>query len=68
LNLTSAQKKKALAGRVLELAGETRLGKGEVSVRDEEKKKAAKRVRDGMAAKQKERNKNALDEVSGNFC
>ena len=63
LNLTLAQRRKALAGRVLELAGETKLGKGEGKVRAAEKRKAAKHIRDGMMAKQKERSKATLEEV-----
>ncbi|KIJ56731.1 hypothetical protein M422DRAFT_149073, partial [Sphaerobolus stellatus SS14] len=69
LNLTPAQRRKALAGRVLELAGETKLGKGEGDVRAAEKRKAAKRIRDGMMSKQMEREKAALDEAKnvGNY-
>lgn len=63
LELTPAQRRKALAGRVLELTGEAKLGKGERIVRDAEKRKAAKRVREGLAHKQKERNVQELEEV-----
>lgn len=63
LNLTSAQRKKALAGRVLEAAGKVKLGKGEGSVRAAERNKAAKRVREGMMVKQKERQQKELEEV-----
>jgi hypothetical protein len=64
LDLTPAQRRKALAGRVLELTGEAKLGKGERLVRDAEKRKAAKRVREGLASKQKERNMQELEEVT----
>jgi hypothetical protein len=63
LDLTPAQRRKALAGRVLEAAGQVKLGKGEAAVRAKERNKAAKHVRDGMLAKQKERNEKALEEV-----
>lgn len=64
LGLTSAQRKKALAGRVLEATGKVKLGKGEGAVRAAERNKAAKRVREGMVTKQKERNEKQLEEVS----
>lgn len=64
LNLTPAQRRKALQGRVMELAGHSTLGKGENRVREEERNKAAKRVREGMAIKQKGRDRQRLDEVS----
>ena len=64
LNLTPAQRKKALAGRVLEAAGKAKLGKGERDVRHAEHSKAAKRVREGLAAKQQERHEKQLEEVS----
>ncbi|KAH9843809.1 uncharacterized protein C8Q71DRAFT_14238 [Rhodofomes roseus] len=69
LNLTSAQRKKALAGRVLEAAGKAKLGKGERDVRLTERNKAAKRVREGMAAKQQERSEKQLEEAKhlGNY-
>ncbi|KAF9820979.1 hypothetical protein IEO21_00956 [Rhodonia placenta] len=69
LNLTSAQRKKALAGRVLEAAGKVKLGKGEGSVRAAERNKAAKRVREGMMVKQKERQQKELEEAKqlGNY-
>ena len=64
LNLTPAQRKKALAGRVLEAAGKAKLGKGERDVRHAEHSKAAKRVREGLVAKQQERHEKQLEEVS----
>ncbi|EMD41081.1 hypothetical protein CERSUDRAFT_111654 [Gelatoporia subvermispora B] len=69
LDLTPAQRKKALAGRVLEVSGQAKLGKGETTVRTAEHNKAAKRVRDGIADKQKERSKKELEEAKhlGNY-
>ncbi|KAJ7276289.1 hypothetical protein B0H12DRAFT_1065912 [Mycena haematopus] len=69
LNMTPAHRKKALAGRVLELTGQAKLGKGEKSVREGERNKAAKRVREGMLEKQKERQKQELEEAKnlGNY-
>lgn len=61
--MTPAHRRKALAGRVIELAGGAKLGKGEKAVREAEKNKAAKRVREGLAQKQKEREKQQLEEV-----
>ena len=63
LDLTPAQRKKALVGRVMELAGDSSLGKGEKAEREAERNKAAKNVREGMLMKQKEREKRQLDEV-----
>lgn len=63
LNLTGAQRRKALEGRVLELAEKTKIGKGEPLVRKAEWNKAAKRVRLGIEAKQKARMKQKLEEV-----
>ncbi|PSR73597.1 hypothetical protein PHLCEN_2v10516 [Hermanssonia centrifuga] len=69
LNLTPAQRRKALAGRVLEAAGKAKLGKGEHAVRSKERNKAAKHVRDGLLAKQSERTKKELEEAKnmGNY-
>lgn len=61
--MTPAQRRKALAGRVLEAAGQAKLGKGESAVRAKERNKAAKHVRDGLNAKQKERAQKQLEEV-----
>ena len=63
LQLTPAQRKKALAGRVLEVSGSVKLGKGEKVVREAERNKAAKRVREGLLDKKKEREKKELEEV-----
>ncbi|PFH51440.1 hypothetical protein AMATHDRAFT_108535, partial [Amanita thiersii Skay4041] len=69
LNMKPAQKKKAFAGRVLELTGAAKLGKGEKAVREAERKRAAKRVREGIADKGKEREKQRLEEAKavGNY-
>ena len=63
LELTPAQRKKALAGRIMEAAGKVKLGKGEVAVRKAEHNRAAKHVRDGLFEKQKERQQKELEEV-----
>ena len=63
LNLTHAQREKALSGRVLEVAGETKLGRGEAAVRAAERNKASKRVREGLLRKKNEREKQQLEEV-----
>ncbi|KAJ7368211.1 hypothetical protein DFH08DRAFT_796221 [Mycena albidolilacea] len=69
LDMTPAHRRKALAGRVLELTGQAKLGKGEKSVREGERNKAAKRVRDGMLDKLKERQTQQLEEAKnlGNY-
>jgi hypothetical protein len=64
LNLSAARRRKALAGRVLELSGGAMLGKGQKYVVEQERNKAAKRVRDGLVEKQKARVKQELEEVS----
>jgi hypothetical protein len=63
LNLTHAQREKALSGRVLEVAGKTKFGKGEVAVRAAERNKASKQVREGLLRKKTEREKQQLEEV-----
>lgn len=63
LDLNHAQRGRALAGRVLELAGEAKLGKGESAFRQEQRNKAAKRIRDGLIRKQKDREQKTLEEV-----
>ncbi|KAG1770041.1 hypothetical protein EDD22DRAFT_770561 [Suillus occidentalis] len=69
LNLTHAQRNKALSGRVLELAGKTKLGKGEVAIRAAERNRASKRVREGLLRKKGEREKQELEEAKnlGNY-
>lgn len=63
LDLNHAQRGRALAGRVLELAGEAKFGKGESTFRQEQRNKAAKRIRDGLIRKQGEQEEKALEEV-----
>lgn len=48
----------------MEAAGAAKLGKGETAVRAKERNKNAKHIRDGLLAKQKERNQKELEEVS----
>ncbi|KAK7033648.1 hypothetical protein VNI00_012648 [Paramarasmius palmivorus] len=69
LELTHAQRQKALSGRVLELAGSAKLGLGEKSVRRHEHNKASKRVREGLMTKEKERQKARVEEAKnlGNY-
>ncbi|KAI6110465.1 hypothetical protein EDD17DRAFT_311308 [Pisolithus thermaeus] len=69
LGLSHAQKEKALSGRVLELSGQCKLGKGESIVREEEHNKASKRVRDGLLRKREERSQKRLEEAKnlGNY-
>ncbi|EAU84714.2 hypothetical protein CC1G_00233 [Coprinopsis cinerea okayama7 len=67
LKLTPAQRRKALEGRVAELAGamtgEVKLGKGESKIRKAEHNRASKQVREGIAQKQRERQKRCLEEA-----
>ena len=63
LDMKPAQQRKALSGRVIELAEGAKLGKGEKVIRDSERNKAGKRVREGLVRKQQERQKQKLDEV-----
>ncbi|KAJ3883237.1 hypothetical protein F5051DRAFT_392405 [Lentinula edodes] len=69
LELTPAQRRKALSGRVIELTGDAKLGRGERSVRLAEHNKASKRVREGLMQKQKERRAAQLQETKnlGNY-
>ena len=64
LELSGAQRKKALAGRVLETAQYSKLGQGERVVRTEEHKKAPKNIRFGIMDKAKERRLKELEEAS----
>ncbi len=63
LDMKPAQRKKALAGRILELNGDAKLGRGEKSVRQAERNKASKRIRAGLLEKEKQRQKAQLEEV-----
>ncbi|KAF8558889.1 hypothetical protein OG21DRAFT_1595169, partial [Imleria badia] len=69
LDLSHAQRGSALAGRVLELAGRAKLGKGESVFRQEQRNKAAKRIRDGLVRKQREQEQMTLEEAKhlGNY-
>jgi hypothetical protein len=67
LSMTGAQRRKALAGRVLELSGSASLGRGESVVRGAERNKAAKRVRIGIHEKQKGRVRQQLEQVGSFF-
>lgn len=66
---SSAQQRKALTGRVLELRGDAKLGKGEVLVRREERNHASKSVREGLLSKENQRRERALAEAkeAGNY-
>lgn len=64
LGLTSAQRKKAMEGRILELSGSSKLGQGEKVVRAQERDKASKRVREGILEKQKQRREKLVQEVN----
>ena len=63
LNLAPAERRKALEGRVRELAGWAQIGNGEHSVRKEERNKASKEVRMGLERKVEERRVKSLEEV-----
>ncbi|PBL02494.1 hypothetical protein ARMGADRAFT_1159023 [Armillaria gallica] len=69
LDMKPAQRKKALAGRILELNGDAKLGRGEKSVRQAERNKASKRIRAGLLEKEKQRQKAQLEEAKnmGNY-
>ncbi|EJT97612.1 hypothetical protein DACRYDRAFT_24990 [Dacryopinax primogenitus] len=69
MDLKPSQKKKAMAGRVLEVAGKVKLGAGETDVRKEEHNKASKHIREGIRKKQKERAAQDLEEAKqlGNY-
>ncbi|KIY46658.1 hypothetical protein FISHEDRAFT_46934, partial [Fistulina hepatica ATCC 64428] len=69
LDMTPAQRRKALAGRILELQGSAKLGKGEKTVRQAERNKASKRVHEGLMRKQKQIRDNQLQEAKelGNY-
>ncbi|KAF5363667.1 hypothetical protein D9756_000703 [Leucocoprinus leucothites] len=69
LNMTPAHRRKALAGRVMELAEGAKLGKGEKVVRESERNKAGKRVREGLAQKQRKQERQDLEKAKdlGNY-
>ena len=53
-----------MEGRILELAGNSKLGQGEKVVRAQERDKASKRVREGLLEKQKQRREKMIQEVT----
>jgi hypothetical protein len=53
-----------MEGRILELAGNSKLGLGEKVVRAQERDKASKRVREGLLEKQKQRREKMIQEVT----
>lgn len=57
------KKRKVLAGRILELTGNAKLGKGEQQVYETERKRAAKSIREGIAQKQRQKKKQELEQV-----
>lgn len=69
LDLAPAKRRKALEGRILEVAGKAKFGKGENLVRDAERNKASKRVREGISEKRQEKAKQELEEAKniGNY-
>lgn len=69
LDLSHAEREKALSGRLLELSGEAKLGKGESIHRQAEHNKASKRVREGLMRKKVEREQKQLVEAKnlGNY-
>lgn len=63
LNLTPAERRRTLEGRVMELAAGAKLGKGESLVRQKERSKAAKRVRLGLERQVGVEKTKALEQV-----
>jgi hypothetical protein len=63
LNLTPAQRRKALAGRVEEVAGTSKVGKGEQKVRKLEHDRTSRKIRDGVKAKKNKIFAAKLEEV-----
>ncbi|EIW82388.1 hypothetical protein CONPUDRAFT_54453, partial [Coniophora puteana RWD-64-598 SS2] len=63
LSLTHSQREKALAGRVKEVSGKSKLGKGESSTRQEEHNQASQKVRAGLQRKMAERDHNKVEEA-----
>ena len=64
LDLTPAQRKKALAGRIEEVAGASKTGKGEDKVRKAEHDRSSKHIRDGIRKKQAKVRAAKLEQVS----
>lgn len=69
LDLTPAQRQKSLDGCILELSCKVKPGKGEKTIREEERKRASKRVRDGLLQKQEMISKQKIMEAKnlGNY-
>lgn len=63
MNSSSAQRRKFMEGRIVELAGGAKLGKGEKLLRKEEQNKHAKHVRDGLVEKHRKKQKQKLEDV-----
>lgn len=51
LDMKPAKRRKALAGRVEEAAGSSKIGKGEQAIRRLEHNRSSKTIRDGIKAK-----------------
>jgi hypothetical protein len=69
LNLSSAQRQKALAGRIEEVAGSSKLGRGEDAIRKSEHNRSSKHIRDGIRLKKAKIHAAKLAEVfSIPFC
>jgi hypothetical protein len=64
LDLTNAKRQKALAGRVEEVAGSSKIGKGEDRVRKAEHNRASKHIRDGIQKKKAKLLAAKVEEVS----
>lgn len=62
MNSSSAQRRKFMEGRIVELAGGAKLGKGEKLLRKEEQNKHAKHVRDGLVEKHRKKQKQKLED------
>ncbi|TFL05770.1 hypothetical protein BDV98DRAFT_560617 [Pterulicium gracile] len=69
ISLKPAARRKAMEGRLLELTGSSKLGKGENIIRKGERNKASTRVRKGLQDKVQERRKEKLEEAKdlGNY-
>ena len=60
---TPSQKRKALEGRAMELAGTVKRGRGQRVLKTTERGHAPKRIREGMEAKEADLNAKRLEEV-----
>jgi len=68
-NLKPAERRRAIQGRVLELAAGAKLGSGDAAVRLDEHKRAAKKIRLGLERKASEKGAQTLEEAKnlGNY-